>query len=243
MKNLFLKDYRFDRDTLLVTGRDYHYLRRVRRVREGERLSAIIGEDRYLLDVVSDCHDHLVCAVRSRRNALPPRLPPIRVYQGLLKSGRMDLIVSRLSELGVEIFHPLRTARTVPRELPREGRFDRWETLSREGAKVTGRERAMRVEPVLDMVDVPGALGEAPGPVLLFSTHPDTVPLRRWLDAHECKKGELMHLIYGPEGDFTGEEIGRLYDAGAHTVSLGPFVMRAETASLVGTGFVRIYFT
>jgi 16S rRNA (uracil1498-N3)-methyltransferase len=242
MKKLFLKDYRFEDDNLLVVGGDYHYLRRVRRVRAGDRLSVVIGDDHILLDVVSDNRDHLVCAVRDRRRVLPPLLPSINVYQGLLKSSRMDLVVSKLSELCVHTLFPLRTARTVPRELPRDGRIERWETLSREGAKVTGRERSMRIGPLTDIQDLPRIPSHSPGRVLLFSTQRGTSSLREVLERTDGGKDEPISLVFGPEGGFTEEEISLVSEMGAETVTMGSFVMRAETAAVVGTGFIRVFY-
>jgi len=79
------------------------------------------------------------------------------------------------------------------------------------------------------------------GHILVFV--PDTAQrhVREVLDSFKPDSGSSFHLFFGPEGGFTGEEVEVISRSGGVPVSLGPLVMKSETAAIVGTSFIRFY--
>jgi 16S rRNA (uracil1498-N3)-methyltransferase len=256
MKNLFLDSSCLKCGRVIVEGDYCHYLKNVRRIRSGDVVRAIIGGMRYTLRAAGIEQKAVAFDIVEIRKALAEGYVPIRVYQGLLRTSKMDLVVAKLSELTVEELVPLGAERSVSRAA--RGRAERWARLAREGAKVTGIERLMRIGEPVGVGEAARLIGEAPdaavfqpgpgelrplrsGVSFVFCPGPDSAHVREVLDGMSRRADVSFHLFFGPEGGFSTQELGLLREAGAIPVSMGDFVLRSETAAIVGTGFVRLY--
>jgi 16S rRNA (uracil1498-N3)-methyltransferase len=243
VKNLFLPETCLQGGKVIITGDTLHYLKYVRRVRRGEALHAVIGTRRCELVVSAVERARIVCAVGEERGVRIESAVPIRVYQGLLKQRKMDLVAVKLAELGVEALVPLLTDRTVPPGSG-EGRLERWRRLAREGAKVSGTEKLMSVYAPRPLEQVLKGLNKGEnGVIILFCTDCTVVHLRTYLEALSSGGVACFHLFLGPEGGFTEHEAVRVTEKGGLPASMGPLVLRSETAAIVGTGFIRLFYT
>jgi 16S rRNA (uracil1498-N3)-methyltransferase len=116
------------------------------------------------------------------------------VYQGLLKVRKMDFVVAKLSEMGVNSLYPLITQRTVPRDIG-ENRIHRWMKLVQEGAKITGSESIMRIAAPTGLDEVLKNLKKAENTVIIiFSTENVQYGLRSYLESLEPKR-ELGRIL------------------------------------------------
>lgn len=243
MKNVFLEDRCLKGDVVYIDGEYFHYLKNVRRTKRGQKFSAIINEKKYTLAVSSIENGRMVCKIVEERYISDKRDLNIRVYQGILKSKKMDLLVSKLSELGVNTLFPLKTERSICDKPLGEQRFNRWKKLVREGAKVTGDENVLEINPPVEMMKIKDFLKMEVNPVILiFSMEVSAIPLRSLLESIQPSKATIFHLFYGPEGGFSEIEINSIKDMGGHIVSLGDSVLKSETAAIVGTGFIKLYY-
>jgi 16S rRNA (uracil1498-N3)-methyltransferase len=160
----------------------------------------------------------------------------LTLYQGLLKGAKFELVLQKCTEIGVSRFVPTVSERAVPAE-PSDARQSRFQSIVREAAEQSGRGR---VPEIVAPVSLPQALDQATaeGPVLFA-----------WEEAHDggvanaqpLERVKRASLFVGPEGGFTAAEAGRARDAGAAIVSLGPRIMRAETAAMVGAALVLFH--
>jgi 16S rRNA (uracil1498-N3)-methyltransferase len=226
-----------------IEGENYHYLKNVLRVRRGETLDAVIGDARYQLLISSVGGGEVLCEIISRYGVHNRSLIRIYVYLGLLKSKKMDYAVARLSEMGVEGLFPLKTERTVPAGEPGSEKLNRWEKIAREGSKVSGAEKVMKVFRPRTLDDVIKWLREKEGEIsLVFSTAEPGVPYREVLDSIEFQDGMVFHLLFGPEGGFTAGELHLITSSGVRAVTMGNYIFKSETAAVVGTGFLRVYY-
>lgn len=249
MQNIFLQHTEPHPDGISIHGRDFHYLRTVRRTGVGDRFTAVWGDQVYLLRVSSVEDGRIICSIENRRGVRDRLSPDIFVYQGLLKSAKMDLVVSRLAELGVCALTPLVTVRTVARGVPGSSRMERWRKLAAEGAKVSGVERPMHITGPVPFPELAGRLdpegaGEATGSaVMIFcapGVHPGAARVRALLESLD-RSPPAFHLLFGPEGGFTEREVELVVEAGGRAVSMGPLIFRSETAAILGAGFVRLF--
>ena len=148
MRNLFLPQGCVRNGQVILQGDTLHYLKNVRRLRPGDSLQGVMGKRHYQLVVLSVSSEEILCSIEDEREVHSSDLPPITVYQGLLKGSKMDRVVARISELGVHSFVPLITERSVPSRSS-ANRMERWKRLAYEGAKVTGHEDCMTLCPPL----------------------------------------------------------------------------------------------
>jgi 16S rRNA (uracil1498-N3)-methyltransferase len=251
MKNIFLDRSCLRGDRVVIEGGYFHYLAHVRRLRRGSRIGAVIGGCRYDLAVSEVGPASISFDILDSRRAADQIPGAIHVYQGLLKANRLDFAVAKLSELGVCELVLLETEHAVPGPSISPGRMERWGRLVREGAKVSGIEKLMVLRGPVPLPEVKGFLGAGRCPatretgkeesVLVFCTGAGNRHVKEVLDALPSGEAARYHLFFGPEGGFSIGEIELLKGCGGIQVSMGDFVLRSETAAVVGAGFIRVY--
>jgi 16S rRNA (uracil1498-N3)-methyltransferase len=171
---------------------------------------ASIGRDEVMLDM-----GEAVTASRLTR-------VPLTLAVALPKGERQKWLVEKLTELGVERLVPLATTRGVAEATPAAV-----ERLTRgviEACKQCGRDGLMQIGGPKGVAEVVGDAGS--GAVLLVADR-DGAPLQEIATA-----GNLVVALVGPEGGFTTEELATIEAAGGRRVSLGPHVLRVETAAI-----------
>ena len=157
-----------------------------------------------------------------------PHEPSTRlvVYPALLQRDKFEQVLQKLTELGVAAVAPVLTARSLVREPPDAQRQVRWRAILREAAEQSGRGV---VPALLPAQPLPHALGGAEGTLIVAY---EREPRRRLADVLE-KRPRIVSAFVGPEGGYTPEEAEGAGRAGAHLVTLGPRVLRTETAAPV----------
>jgi 16S rRNA (uracil1498-N3)-methyltransferase len=220
----------------LVLERDEHqHLARVLRAREGDRLTLFDGAGGEVdAEIVRSGKRETELALGARRAGAVTAAPvAITLLVAPPRGERMDLIVQKTTELGVARLVPVVAERSVAR--PEPARRERWEKIAREAARQCGRADVPRV-------DAPAALATAVAPDL---------PAARFA-LWEAERGASLRvrlaaapappavaLLVGPEGGLPPEEIATASAAGFAPVSLGPRILRVETAAVVAVALVQ----
>lgn len=209
---------------ILLRSRSAHYISHVLRVGRGESVVLFNGDGfDYAAEVIRPGKKEILIQVRSR---LPGRAEsPLRItlVQAVSRGERMDLSLQKCTELGVAAFQPLISERVEVRiKAEKLGkRMAHWSKVVISACEQSGRA-------VVPPVYEPLALGdwlERDGTTqrLILEPGSDT-PLAR-----VRLKGET-ELVVGPEGGFSHIELGLMRLNGIQSVSLGPRILRTETA-------------
>ena len=159
----------------------------------------------------------------------------VELGQAICRGERMDLVVQKATELGVQAIHPLRSERTVVRLDAERGRrrLAHWQAVAVHAAQQSGRTRVPAVSPVValdEWLTRPGT-----GPRLLLSARAATSVS----DLAPPEPGTTVRLLVGPEGGLAPAEAARARAAGFAELRLGPRVLRTETAALVALGILQ----
>ncbi len=243
MQNIFLQTYREEDQVVFIEGKDCHHLKNVRRIKKGDIIEAVLGQKKARLLVFSIEKKRIICTIAYTRKINGGGNTTICVYQGLLKAWKMDSLVARLAELGVRMFVPLITSRSIPRGDTGVSRMERWRRLSREGAKVSGSEEQMEISPPVFFVDACRSLNKTKnGVIIIFCAGDSDVHIKTYLESISAADISF-NLFFGPEGGFTADEVQTVKEAGGTALTMGNFIMKSDTAALVGTGFIRIYYS
>lgn len=196
---------------------------RVLRLRPGDQVMALDGaglQHTVTLDTVTQ---GLTTGAIVGTEAAPgePRVG-ITLYQALLKGDRWDYVLQKGTEAGITRFVPVIARRCI---VQAEGpaRRQRWQRILTEAAEQS--ERGM-VPALSDPMPLAGAL-QAAGGLRLFAYERGVTPLRVALARRRPKE---ISVFVGPEGGFEREEAAAATAAGAQVISMGPRILRAETA-------------
>jgi 16S rRNA (uracil1498-N3)-methyltransferase len=214
-----------------LTAEARHYLKTVLRLRPGDEVEVFDGAGGAWTAALGQ-GDEL--ALGPRRDAPPPGARLWLAF-ALPKGEKGDLVVQKATELGVERLLPFAAARSVVKLDPRRGaeRARRWRRIAAEAARQCGR------------AEVPEVDEPAPLAAVLEATPRDFRRLvfhgaggERLADLADPRASGHL-LVVGPEGGLEPAEVDRCLAAGARVASLGPRVLRAETAALAAVALLQ----
>lgn len=216
--------------TATITGDDAHHILRVLRMKTGDALSLCDGAGyEYAAAISSISADAVVCAIGERRISEVESPVQITLFQCLPKTGKMETIVQKCTELGVYAIVPVLSARcvSVPNKKDFEKKRERYARVALEAAKQSRRAMVPEVRPLVEIKKIdPSAYG-----LFLVAYEDESArTLKQALHAADATKN--VALLIGPEGGFEETEIARLSAAGAVSVSLGRRILRTETAGM-----------
>lgn len=221
----------------IVLSRDEsHHLVVVNRARRGDTVVAFDGRGReWRCELVGDAKSGATLRVRSlQQTARPPF--EITLGQALPKGPAMDAIVRKATEIGAVRLVPLETERTqVHLEADRsDKKLEKWQTAALEAAKQCGNPFLPEITPVQKAAAFIPAAHDY-DLKLIASLHPGAVSLKKILAdfraAHARAPRHILWLV-GPEGDFSPAEMSLATAAGFAPITLGPLVLRCETAAV-----------
>jgi 16S rRNA (uracil1498-N3)-methyltransferase len=156
----------------------------------------------------------------------------IVLYQGLLKAAKFEWVLQKGTELGVAAFVPLRTERSVTgAEDVGTSKRTRWQRILTEATEQCGRARVPDLAEPLALAEAARAL--PPGALALIPWERErATSLRAALAGLASESEPVIHLFIGPEGGFAEREVALAREHGVVPVSLGPRILRAETAAI-----------
>lgn len=218
-------------ELVYLTGEDVHHIKRVLRLRPGDELQVLDGKGRAYRVLLTEVGlTQVVGRIQESWLRESEPLSRLTLVQGLPKGEKMEVIVQKCTELGISRLIPVRTRYSVVDwdEAKAASRVERWRKIAREAAKQCGRSSVPVIEPVQDWAEVLGA-----------ERHPSCLRLMPWEEEkerhlrdalRERQPGEGVVIFIGPEGGFSPEEVALAREEGVVTVTLGPRILRTETA-------------
>jgi 16S rRNA (uracil1498-N3)-methyltransferase len=214
---------------ITVKGDDLRHIRTVLRKQPGDLLTLLDGRGKeYIVRIVTMERTEIDTEIVEQRKR---ELPTVRVTlgQGLPKSDKMDFIVQKATELGVSSLAPLITERTIVKVKDEEKRVARWQKIAHEAAMQSDRPDLPRIEPIMSFRDMM-TLEPGTSPLLLFPWEEGTVPIKQVL--RQTPNARNIIVLIGPEGGFSQAEADLAKQRGFQHVSLGPNILRTETAAV-----------
>ena len=218
---------------LRLEGAELHYLRDVLRLRRGARIEVFDGEGRSLvaeLATIGAAGAELVlreAAAKIRESTLE-----LTLAVAVAKAAKLDWVVEKATELGVTRIVPFASERAVA-ALERGGsRIDRWRRIAAAAAAQSGRIRCPEILAARSFAQLM-SLAASHDRALLFSTTGG--------DALADARGAVGSIVVatGPEGGFSATEVAQARQAGFSVATLGPRVLRAETAAIVAVALAQ----
>lgn len=235
MLHIFADPSEVQGDLLTVTGPEVNHIRNVMRLKPGEEISVSIGEDgkeyRYGIETLEE--DRVICRLRFVKDKDVELPVKVLLFQGLPKSDKMDLIVQKAVELGAAEIIPVSMQRCVVKlDAARAGKkIQRWQTIAESAASQSRRGVIPRVLPPMTMEEaVAYAEQNTQVRVLPYELQKDDGTTKDYLES--IRAGQAVSIFIGPEGGFTPEEVELARQAGIRPISLGPRILRTETAGL-----------
>lgn len=215
---------------------DSHHLLRVMRAEPGEPFVVLAEGVQYDCRLAGAEEGRAVGEVLAQRPATGE--PPVKItlFQGLAKGEKMETVVQHCTELGVCGFVPVATSRAVVKLEPKKAaeRVERWQKIAREAAEQSRRGAVPTVAPVASWKEAAARCGSFDLAVVPWEE--GGRPLRELLT--ENPGARSIAVFIGPEGGLSPEEVDLARQKGAVAVTLGPRILRTETAGLAAAAAI-----
>lgn len=224
-------------ELVLLSPAESHHAVNVLRIREAETVGLLDGVGHFAEAKVEIVHKRGVQVRITSRDEQPSPATRLVLFQSVIKGKQMEWLVQKATELGASRIVPIQTDRSVVQlEGKRaESKADKWQAIATEAIKQCGSYWLPEVTEPVTVHDLLADHENLPVLNVVASLEDGRRLLRDILDEDVQQRGQMpesMGLWIGPEGDFTGGEYSGLRQAGAKSVTLGPLVLRAETAGL-----------
>jgi 16S rRNA (uracil1498-N3)-methyltransferase len=239
MPRFFVSKKNIQDDKGTIAGQGLRHLRKVLRLRPGDRVTLFDGEG-WEHEGIVQSYTAQVGEIKILRSYQPERESSLHVTlaQAVGKGDKMDWVVEKATELGVGAIMPFLSGRTVPK-LDREKmekRRGRWQKIALSAAEQSGRTR---IPEILEMCDFEELVRRPwPGKLkILFWEQERCQNLSQFQD--EAPHPESLLLVIGPEGGLSADEASQALRHGFKSVRLGKRILRTETAALAALSIVQ----
>jgi 16S rRNA (uracil1498-N3)-methyltransferase len=227
-----------DGDRVAFDSAAAHHLGRVLRAAVDDIIQAVDASGQLLSVRLTAIAARRAEGVVVHRAPLATESPlDLTLAQAIPKGDKMEHVIRMATELGVSRVIPLVTERTVVRLEPArsDSRLARWRRVAREAAQQSGRAAVPEIVTPRQISAWPPDPPGGPGLLVCFWEEE-----RRGLDSllppGPCPRATV---VVGPEGGLTGDEVGGLARVGALVASLGPRLLRTETAGAVAVALLQ----
>lgn len=231
MPRFFVKSTDITEKEIHITGEDVNHIKNVLRLVPGNIIIVSNGNG---MDYEVKLEQFEAASIRTSiiRSYVNQTEPPVGItlFQGIPKSDKMELIIQKCVELGVKKIVPVFTERTIVKmESPKDAakKVERWQKIVFEASKQCNRGSVPEITMPVKFEHALTMAGDAELGMIPYEKE-ETQGLRSLL-----KSGiKSVSLMIGPEGGFSEGEIKKAEAAGIHSVTLGPRILRTETAGL-----------
>ncbi len=226
---LFVSDKLSTGLQLQLSGEQAHYISRALRLRVGDTITVFNGDDgEFSASVVTISRNSVVVQIDSHIATVTESALKLHLVQGISRGERMDFVVQKATELGVQRISPVLTEYGVVKlDADRAAkRRNHWQGISESACEQSGRTRPPLIDAPMDLNAWFGARAKALDTDLILRPGATTA-----LAAVATPRTRVC-LLVGPEGGFSAKEYDDANVAGFASVSLGPRILRTDTAAL-----------
>lgn len=226
MKRFFINKPLQVNTNVKIDGIEHNHIKNVLRLKVGDEIILVCGDDYdYFAKIVDISKGETEVEITAKeKNSANPK-SDVTVFQALVKSDNMSLIVQKLTELGVKSFVPFESEFITSKD--KNNKASKLQEISNQSIKQCKRSIPMKVESVKTFKQVLEMLGDF-DEVIFANECEKTCDLKDL----NLKKSSKIALIIGSEGGFSSDEINELISKNAQSISMGNRILRAETASI-----------
>lgn len=230
-------------ESMLLQPEEEHYLLKVLRLQVGEPVEILNGNNQRALAAFSKGtggKKSLFHVIKTEMLSADSLRPKMTLMQGMLKHDKLDWVIEKATELGVDRIVPLICERSIPflDEKRVQDRLIRWRSIAKMASQQSMRMTLPEISAPIQWRDTLAWQSIKNKYILWEQENPNNALLKQL----SCSdpSGSYVVLV-GPEGGFTLEEVDHCLKSGFQAASLGQRILRAETAAVSATALVSFY--
>lgn len=237
MPKFFINNNQIDNNKIIITGKDVNHISNVLRMKIGEEIQVCDTEtsNNYLVKLQNIDKEKISCDIIEKiKSEAEPEIN-LKIFQGIPKSDKMELIIQKSTELGVKEIIPVQMERCVSKITSKyeKKKIERWQKISEMASKQSGRDIIPKVNNPIKVKDICNLINELDMMIVPYEKE-EKYTFKNAIEEIKQNKNSKssIGIVIGPEGGFDPNEINLLKNAGAKIVTLGKRILRTETVAL-----------
>lgn len=239
MNRFFVSKEDIDDYIVTIKGDDIKHIKNVLRLKENDEISVCDNNDNdYIVKLDSISNEAVKGTIVERINIIRESNINITLYQGFPKSSKMDMIIQKATELGVKKIVPVITDRTIVKikdKKKENKKIERFKKIAIEASKQCKRGTIPEITSVMSVDMIVDEIKKNESFTIVPYEDENKLGLKNFIG--EVKNKDI-NIIIGPEGGFTESEISKFKDINSKIISLGPRILRTETAGFTAIAII-----
>lgn len=241
MPKFFVNNEQVNDENIHIIGDDVNHIKNVLRMKIGDTFNICNNEslENYIVKIDSFEQKEIICKVQEKIETFTESNVKVHIYQGLPKADKMELIIQKSVELGVQKITPVEMKRCVVKLDGKDKvkKLDRWQKIAEVAAKQCGRDIIPEICNVKNIKEIADEFSGYDIVLLCYENEKNVFlkSVLKSLNVTENLKDDKnlnIAIIIGPEGGIDISEVEFMEQRGAKVVSLGNRILRTETVSL-----------
>ncbi len=241
MYNFFVSSNQKLNDKYIITDADFNHIKNVLRMSVGDTFLVSENGISNLCEIEAFESNSVVARI-IEENYNDTSLPiKIHLFQGLPKGDKMELIIQKTVELGVESIIPVEMTRCVVKidDKKKKSKVQRWQAISESGAKQSKRNSIPEIQEIVTYKEAMAMAREMDLFLVPYESKNGMEDTKTALS--QIKGGMSVGILIGPEGGFDNKEIEIALQSGGKIISLGKRILRTETAAITSVSMCMLY--
>lgn len=235
MQKFFIKESQKENNKIEIIGSDVKHITQVLRMQKGEKVQVCMQEtlENYIVTIEEIQKEKVIATIIEKLQTSVESNVKIDLYQGLPKADKMEYIIQKTIEIGIDKIIPVDMTRCVVKLEEKEAKkkVERWQKIAEAAAKQSKRDKIPQVEQKTKLKEVIRNMPKYD--LFLVAYEEEKVhSLKQVLQKIKKKEDYKIGVLIGPEGGLALNEIELLKESGAIVVSLGKRILRTETAPI-----------
>ncbi|MBQ9658441.1 MAG: 16S rRNA (uracil(1498)-N(3))-methyltransferase [Clostridia bacterium] len=235
MPKFFVKQEQVKNQEIEIINEDVKHIKNVLRKQIDDEIEICDNDTgkNYMCKIEEIQKEKIICKIIQKLESISEPKVKVSIFQGLPKADKMELIIQKSVELGVEKIIPTNLKRCIVKIDKKEEKkkLERWQKISEVAAKQSGRDTIPQIKNIINIKELCEKVKEYDIILVAYEQEKENT-LKQELQKIKNKPNAKIGVVIGPEGGIDAEEIEQLKQAGAKIITLGQRILRTETVAL-----------
>ncbi len=243
MPKFFVKNNQIEENKIIIIGEDVNHIKNVLRLKIDDNIQICNSDTakNYTCGIAKLNDNNIECIIFNEIESNSESNIHINVFQGIPKSDKMELIIQKCVELGINEITPVEMKRCIAKieDKSKNKKIERWQKISEVAAKQCGRDIVPRINNVINVKKICNTICEYDIVLLAYENEQINTLKNELIKLKNIENKEIkIGIIIGPEGGLEKEEVDDLKENGAKVITLGKRILRTETVGFVLTSII-----
>lgn len=238
MPKFFINSNQIENENIIIIGEDVNHIKNVLRMKIDDEITVCNIDDssNYLAKINEFDKTKIICKISDKFQSTTESNIKVHIYQGLPKADKMELIIQKSVELGVDSITPVEMKRCVVKLDGKDKikKIDRWQKIAEVAAKQSGRDLIPKICSVKNVKEISEDFSQFDVVLLCYENEKNLFlkTVLKEIDVSISNADLKIAVIIGPEGGIDISEVEFMEQKGAKVISLGNRILRTETVAL-----------